>query len=102
MEGYLVCLDANTGKLVWETQVADPSHGYSLSMAPLIVNRSVVVGVAGAEYAIRGFLAAYDPETGKKQWQFETIPGPEEPATPIDPDPGPNLRIRTPASDRRE
>jgi len=79
MEGYLVCLDANTGKLVWETQVADPSHGYSLSMAPLIVNRSVVVGVAGAEYAIRGFLAAYDPETGKKQWQFETIPGPEEP-----------------------
>ena len=79
MEGYLVCLDANTGKVVWETQVADPSHGYSLSLAPLIVNRSVVVGVAGAEYAIRGFLAAYDAETGKKQWQFDTIPGPGEP-----------------------
>lgn len=79
MEGYLVCLDAATGSVVWETQVADPSHAYSLSLAPLIVNRSVVVGVAGAEYAIRGFLAAYDAETGKKQWQFDTIPGPGEP-----------------------
>ncbi len=75
MEGYLVCLDASTGKLVWETKVDDPSQSYSLSMAPLIVNRSVVVGVAGAEYAIRGFLAAYDAETGEKQWQFNTIPG---------------------------
>jgi alcohol dehydrogenase (cytochrome c) len=79
MDGYLVCINANTGQMVWETQIADPSHGYSLSVAPLIVNRSVVVGVAGAEYAIRGFLAAYDPETGKKQWQFDTIPGPGEP-----------------------
>lgn len=79
LEGYLVCLNADTGSVVWETQVADPSHGYSLTLAPLIVNRSVVVGVGGAEYTIRGFLAAYDAETGKKQWQFDTIPGPGEP-----------------------
>lgn len=79
IEGYLVCLNADTGSVVWETRIADPTHGYSLSMAPLIVNRSVVVGVAGAEYAIRGFLAAYDTETGKKQWQFDTIPGPGQP-----------------------
>lgn len=79
MEGYLVCLDADTGKLVWETQVADPSQGYSLSAAPLIVNQSVVVGVAGAEYTIRGFIAAYDAQTGRKQWQFDTIPGPGQP-----------------------
>jgi alcohol dehydrogenase (cytochrome c) len=79
LEGYLVCIDANTGKELWETQVADFSHGYSLNMAPLIANGSVVVGVAGAEQGIRGFLAAYDAETGEKQWQFYTIPGPGEP-----------------------
>jgi alcohol dehydrogenase (cytochrome c) len=79
LDGYLVCINANTGKLVWETKVADPSRYYSLSMAPLIVNRSVVVGVAGGEYGIRGFLAAFDVETGKQQWQFDTIPGPGEP-----------------------
>lgn len=79
LEGYLVCLDANTGSVVWQTQVSDPSRGYSLSLAPLIVDRSVVVGVAGGEYTIRGFVAAYDAETGKKQWQFDTIPGPGEP-----------------------
>lgn len=78
MEGYLICLDANTGNLVWKTQVVDPSQGYSLSAAPLIVDRSVVIGVAGAEYTIRGFIAAYDPDTGQKQWQFNTIPGPGE------------------------
>jgi len=78
LEGYLVCLDANTGSVIWETQVADPSKGYSLSLAPLIANRSVVVGVGGAEFTIRGFLAAYDPDTGKKQWQFDTVPGPDQ------------------------
>jgi alcohol dehydrogenase (cytochrome c) len=79
LEGFLICLDANSGKLVWERQISDSSHGYSLSMAPLIANRSVVVGIAGAEYTIRGFLAAYDAETGEKQWQFDTVPGPGEP-----------------------
>lgn len=79
LDGYLVCINANTGSFVWETKVANPSQGYSLSVAPLIVNRSVVVGVAGGEYAIRGFLAAYDVDTGTKQWQFDTIPGPGEP-----------------------
>ncbi|MFZ3200887.1 MAG: PQQ-binding-like beta-propeller repeat protein [Candidatus Acidiferrales bacterium] len=78
LEGYLVCINADTGKQVWETQVADFSRGYSLNMAPLITNGSVVVGVAGAEQGIRGFLAAYDAETGEKQWQFYTIPGPGE------------------------
>lgn len=77
-DGYLVCINANSGRQVWQTQLADPSHGYSLSMAPLIVNRSVVVGIAGGEYGIRGFLAAYDAETGKNQWRFNTIPEPGE------------------------
>ncbi len=74
-EGNLVCINADSGDEVWETQVADPSKGYAVTMAPLIVNRSVIVGVAGGEYGIRGFLAAYDVETGKKEWQFDTVPG---------------------------
>jgi alcohol dehydrogenase (cytochrome c) len=79
LEGYLVCLNADNGSVVWETQVADPSQWYWLNLAPLIVNQSVIVGVAGGELGIRGFLASYDSETGKKQWQFDTIPGPGEP-----------------------
>jgi alcohol dehydrogenase (cytochrome c) len=79
LDGYLVALNANTGRMVWETKVADYSQGYSLTGAPLIINRSVFVGVAGGEYGIRGFLAAYDPETGRQQWRFNTIPGPGEP-----------------------
>ena len=79
LDGYLVCLNVNTGALVWEIKVADPPGGYSLSVAPLIVRRSVVIGVAGADYGIRGFLDAYDADTGKRQWRFDTIPGPGEP-----------------------
>jgi alcohol dehydrogenase (cytochrome c) len=79
LDGRLVAVDANTGKLVWETEVANPSDGYTMTGAPLIANGSVVVGVAGGEYGIRGFLAAYDPVTGKEKWKFNTIPGPDEP-----------------------
>ena len=79
LDGYLVAIDANTGKMIWETRVAEPSDGYSMTGAPLIVNRSVVVGVAGGEYGIRGFVASYDPVTGEQQWKFNTIPDPGEP-----------------------
>ena len=78
-DGYLIALDANTGKVTWQTQVADPSDGYTMTGAPLVANRLVVVGVAGGEFGIRGFLAAYDAETGKQVWKFMTIPGPGEP-----------------------
>jgi alcohol dehydrogenase (cytochrome c) len=77
-DGYLVAINANGGKLIWQTPVANPSGGYSITGAPLVVNRSVVVGVAGGEFGIRGFLAAYDVSTGQQQWKFETIPGPGE------------------------
>jgi alcohol dehydrogenase (cytochrome c) len=78
LDGYLVAIDANDGKVIWQTLVASPSDGYSITGAPLVVNGSVVVGVAGGDFGLRGFLAAYDVSTGQQQWKFETIPGPGE------------------------
>jgi alcohol dehydrogenase (cytochrome c) len=76
LDGYLVAINANTGKVKWQTRVARSSDGFSITGAPLIVNRSVVTGVAGGEYGIRGFLAAYDATNGQLLWKFDTIPGP--------------------------
>ena len=78
LDGYLVAINANDGKVIWQTSVANPSDGYSITGAPLVVNRSVVVGIAGGEFGVRGFLAAYDVSTGQQQWKFNTIPGPGE------------------------
>jgi alcohol dehydrogenase (cytochrome c) len=79
LDGYLVAINANDGKVIWQTLVASPSDGYTMSGAPLVVNRSVVVGIAGGEFGVRGFLASYDVSTGQQQWKFNTIPGPGEP-----------------------
>jgi alcohol dehydrogenase (cytochrome c) len=78
LDGNLVALDAKTGKEVWKTRVVDPSLGYSLTMAPLVVKDKVIIGPAGGEFGIRGFLAAFDTRTGKEVWRFHTIPGPGE------------------------
>jgi alcohol dehydrogenase (cytochrome c) len=78
LDGYLVAIDANDGKVIWQTLVGSRSDGYSITGAPLVVNGSVVIGVAGGDFGIRGFLAAYDVSTGQRQWKFETIPGPGE------------------------
>jgi alcohol dehydrogenase (cytochrome c) len=78
LDGYLVAIGANDGRVIWQTSVASPSDGYSISVAPLVVNHSVVVGVSGGEFGARGFLAAYDVSTGQQQWRFNTIPGPGE------------------------
>jgi alcohol dehydrogenase (cytochrome c) len=78
LDGFLVAINATNGSVIWQTAVVNPSDGFTLTGAPLIVNGSVVVGVAGGEYGVRGFLAAYDAETGRQQWRFNTIPGPGE------------------------
>jgi alcohol dehydrogenase (cytochrome c) len=59
--------------------VGNPAHGYSLTMAPLAVKDKILVGVGGGEYGIRGFIAAFDPQSGRELWRFHTIPGPGEP-----------------------
>jgi alcohol dehydrogenase (cytochrome c) len=78
LDGYLVSLDANNGAVKWQIPVAT-SQGYSITGAPLIVNDTVIVGISGGEFGIRGFLVAYDAATGREKWKFYTIPGPGEP-----------------------
>ena len=78
LDGFLVAINATNGNVIWQTAVVNPSDGFTLTGAPLIVNKSVVVGVAGGEYGIRGFVSAYDAQTGQQQWKFNTIPGPSE------------------------
>ena len=64
---------------LWDTPIAQPEAGYSLTVSPLVVKDKVIVGTAGGEYGIRGFLAAFDAKTGKERWRFYTIAGPGEP-----------------------
>jgi PQQ-dependent dehydrogenase (methanol/ethanol family) len=78
LDAVLICLDARTGLPLWETQVADTMEGYSVTAAPLAVKDKIIVGVAGGEHGIRGFLDAYDPQTGRRLWRFNTTPGPGE------------------------
>jgi alcohol dehydrogenase (cytochrome c) len=75
MDAHVLALDIRTGRMRWDTVVADHLLGYSVSAAPLIVEDKVVVGVGGGEFGIRGFLDAYDAATGKRVWRTYTIPG---------------------------
>jgi alcohol dehydrogenase (cytochrome c) len=79
LDAHLVALDARTGRPLWNTQVADARAGYVMTLAPLVVKNKVIVGVAGGEYGIRGFIAAYDARAGRELWRFNTVPGPGEP-----------------------
>jgi alcohol dehydrogenase (cytochrome c) len=79
LDAELVALDARTGRPIWKTQVADPKAGYAMTLAPLVVKDKVIVGVAGGEFGIRGFVVAYDARTGREAWRFYTVPGPGEP-----------------------
>jgi PQQ-dependent dehydrogenase (methanol/ethanol family) len=74
LDAKLVALDAKTGKLLWDTQIADPELGYSETMAPVAVNGRILIGTNGGEYGIRGFVKSYDAKDGKLQWTFHTIP----------------------------
>jgi PQQ-dependent dehydrogenase (methanol/ethanol family) len=74
LDAKLLALDAKTGQLVWETQIADPELGYSETMAPTAVGDKILIGTNGGEYGIRGFVKAYNAKDGKLLWTFHTIP----------------------------
>jgi alcohol dehydrogenase (cytochrome c) len=75
---HLLCLDARSGHLIWDVAYTDGNRNYGATSAPLVVKDKVIVGTSGGDDGVRGFLAAYDAETGKEAWRFWTIPGPGE------------------------
>ena len=79
VDARLLALDAKTGSVLWNVDVGDAAAGFSITGAPLIVKDMVIVGVGGGEYGVRGFIDAYDAETGELRWRFYTIPGEGEP-----------------------
>ena len=83
IDGRLRALDAETGKIVWETRVSPETQPYTITMAPRVIKGGkVIIGVSGGEYAVRGFFSAYDAETGKLAWRFYTVPG--DPSKPFE------------------
>lgn len=80
-EAVLVALDARTGRELWTANVADNTSGYYMSLAPLVADGKVMVGTSGGEWGVRGFVAAYDPDTGKQLWRTFTVPAPGEPGS---------------------
>jgi alcohol dehydrogenase (cytochrome c) len=79
LDAQMIALDARNGRELWKVQVADYKDQYSMTVAPIVVKDKVIAGVAGGEHGIRGFLAAWDVNTGKEVWRFYTVPGPGEP-----------------------
>ncbi len=76
LDARLMALHNRTGEVVWQTRIADPDDGYSETIAPLAYGGKVVVGVDGADYGNQGFVAAFDAETGKEVWRWNTIASP--------------------------
>ena len=75
LDGRLIALDGKTGAALWSVQTTDPKLPYTITAAPRIVKGRVIIGNAGAEYACRGYVSAYDAQTGKMVWRFYTVPG---------------------------
>jgi alcohol dehydrogenase (cytochrome c) len=79
LDAHLLALDMKTGDIVWDAMLENYKTGHASTLAPLVVKDKVIVGVAGGEYGIRGFIDAYEAQTGKRAWRFFTIPGAGEP-----------------------
>jgi alcohol dehydrogenase (cytochrome c) len=77
-DAHLLCLDARSGRLLWDVMYADKAKAYGATSAPLVVKDEVIVGTSGGDSGVRGFVAAYDAVTGKLKWRFWTIPAPGE------------------------
>ena len=86
LDAHLLAMDRRTGDILWDAQLADYRIGYAATLAPLVIDNKVIVGISGGEYATRGFIDAYAPVTGERLWRFNTIPGPGEPGSETWPD----------------
>jgi len=80
-DAVLVALDARTGKEIWTATVEDNRNGYYMTLAPLVADDKVMVGASGGEVGVRGFVAAYDLETGRQVWRAYSVPAPGEPGS---------------------
>ena len=81
-DGRLIALDSKTGKEVWSVQTTDTTKSYTITGAPRVVNGKVMIGNGGAEFGVRGYVSAYDENTGELVWRFYTVPG--DPSKPQD------------------
>jgi alcohol dehydrogenase (cytochrome c) len=80
-DAVLVALDARTGKEVWSAKVAEYKNGYYMSLMPLVADGTVMLGTSGGELGVRGFVAAYEADTGKEVWRTYTVPEPGKPGS---------------------
>ena len=78
-DAHVIALEAATGHLLWDTEMASAAQSYGATLAPLAIRGKVIVGVSGGENGIRGFVDAYDTATGKRAWRFWSIPAKDEP-----------------------
>jgi alcohol dehydrogenase (cytochrome c) len=79
LDAHVMALDAKTGHVVWDVTAVEYKKGYSFTVAPLAVKKLIIISPAGGEYGIRGFVDAYDADTGRRQWRFDTVPEPGQP-----------------------
>src|ERR1700676_4517454 len=79
LDGRMFAINKATGEVAWERKIADPAIGETLTIAPLIIRDLAIVGPAGGEFGIRGFIEATDLNTGKMAWRPYTIPAAGEP-----------------------
>ena len=82
LDGRLVALDRKSGKEVWSTVTVDQSKAYTITGAPRVIDGKVIIGNGGAEFGVRGYISAYDAQTGKMLWRFYTVPG--DPSQPFE------------------
>lgn len=82
LDGRLIALDAATGHHLWETLTIDPKFRYTITGAPRVVKGKVIIGNGGGEFGVRGYISAYDAESGKLAWRFYTVPG--DPSKPFE------------------
>src|SRR5262249_32285865 len=86
LDAHVVALDSATGNVLGDVKAADYALGHAFTVAPLVVKDKVIVGVSGGEYGIRGFIDAYEAETGRRAWRFYTVPATGEPGSDTWPD----------------